>query len=113
MIIYVILEMIDSITEQFKDMRSNIVNIQEKENNSEHKRGFWDSVLMILFSVWTVVMIVALISLVVYSLFTPVGLKTILPIIVVDIAIYVFFKIEVLYKLLYKLFKKNDKENGN
>lgn len=110
MITYVILEMIDSITEQFKDMKSNIISIQEEENNSKYKRGFWDNVLTILFSIWTVVMIVALISLIVYSLFTPEGLKTILPIIVVDIALYVMFKIEVFYKLLYKLFKKNDKE---
>lgn len=107
------LEMVKTITEYFKDIKSNIVNIQEKENNKEYKRGFWDNVLMMLFSIWTIVMIVALISLFVYSLFTPVGLKTVLPIIVVDIALYVMFKIEVLYKLLYKLFKKNDKENGN
>ena len=110
MITYVIFVMISTIIEQFKEKKSNIISIQEKENNSKHKRGFWDNVPMMLISIWTVVMIVALISLIVYSLFTPVGLKTILPIIVVDIALYVMFNIEVFYKLLYKLFKKNDKE---
>lgn len=112
MITYVIIEMINSITEQFKDMRSNIVNIQEKENNREYKHGFWRKVPMILFSILSIVLIIVLISLIAYSLFTPEGLEIILPIIVVDITIYVLFKIEVFYKLLYKLFKKDNKENN-
>lgn len=113
MITYVILEMIDSIAEQFKDMKSNIVNIQEKDNNSEHKRGFWDNVLMMLISVWMIVLTIATIFVITYSLVTSIGLKALLPIIMVVMMEYIITKTEVFYKLLYKLFKKSDKENGN
>lgn len=112
MIIYVILEMIDSITEQFKGMKSNIINIQEQENNSEYKLEFWNSVVTIMLSTFLIITVVALFLVVVIVISTSIGLKALLSIIVVGVAIYAMFKTEVFYKLLYKLFKKNDKEES-
>ena len=104
--------MIDSITEQFKDMKSNIISIQEEENNSKYKRGFWDNVLMMLISIWMIVLTIAMIFVITYSLVTSIGLKALLPIIMVVMVEYIVTKTELIYKLLYKLFKKDSKENN-
>lgn len=111
MIMYMIFEMINTITEEFRDMKSNIVNIQEKDNDSDYKRRFWGNVLMILISTWLIILTVVLVFMVVYPLVVLAGLKTLLPIIVVAVLVYAMFKTEVFYKMLYKLFKKDSKEN--
>lgn len=110
MIINLILDTINIITEQFKDMKSNIINIQEQDNNSEYKLEFWNNVVTIMLSTFLIISIVALFLVVVIVISTSIGVKALLSIIVVGVAIYVMFKTEVFYKLLYKLFKKNGKE---
>ena len=107
MIINAILDIFNTITEEFKEMKSNIINTQEKENNSSYKLEFWGNVI----STFLIILIITLFLMSIIALGTFVGLKTLLPILIVAITIYVMFKTEVFYKLLYKLFKKDDKEN--
>ena len=111
MIINAILDIFNTITEEFKEMKSNIINTQEKENNSSYKLEFWGKVEMIMISKFLIILIITLFLMSIIALGTFVGLKTLLPILIVAITIYVMFKTEVFYKLLYKLFKKDDKEN--
>ena len=111
MIVNVILDTINTIIEEFRDMKSNVVNIQEKDNKSDYKRRFWGNVLMILVSTWLIILTIALVFMIVYPLVILMGLKFLLPVLMIAIVIHVMFKTEVFYKLLYKLFKKDDKEN--
>ena len=109
MIVNAILDTINTIIEEFRDMKSNIINIQEQENKSDYKLEFWSNVVIIMISTFLIISIVALFLMFIIALVTSVGIKTLLPILIVTIAIYAMIKTEVFYKLLYKLFKKKDK----
>ena len=105
-IVNAILDTINTIIEEFRDMKSNIINIQEQDNNSIYKLDFWGNVAMIMVSTLFIISIVALFLLVILAISISVGLKPLLFIIVVGVVIYAMIKTEVFYKLLYKLFKK-------
>lgn len=106
MIVNAILDTINTIIEEFRDMKSNIINIQEQENKSDYKLEFWGNVVIIMISTFLIISIIALFLMFIIALVTSVGIKTLLPILIVAMVFYALFKTEVFYKLLYKLFKK-------
>ena len=110
MIIEVIRNMVEIVASEYKEMKSNIISIQEEDDNSDYKFYFWYNVLMIVIFTSMATLATFLAITTVWVIVDLAGLKVLLPIIVVVAVIYAIIKTEVFYKLLYKLFKKNDKE---
>lgn len=104
-------DIIEFFSSEYKEMKSNIISIQEEEDNSDYKLYFWSNVFMIIFFTLMTTLAAFLAIMTIWLIAESIGLKALLPIIIVAVVIYVMFKTEVLYKLLYKLFKKDNKEN--
>lgn len=111
MILETIKDVIEIISSEYKEMKYNITSIQEEEDNSDYKLYFWSNVSMIIFFTLMTTLTASLAIITIWLIAESIGLKALLPIIIVAVVVYTMFKTEVLYKLLYKLLKKDDKEN--